>query len=79
MRYIKILFTKGLTCEAFQEVDISGNVTRYINMEGEELVLPEVTESEVVSDSEEASAEGAEVAGEVAEPVVEAPSEEVSE
>lgn len=48
MYYIKIAFTKGLECDAFQEVDDSGIVLRYLDISGIELVLPEITESHVI-------------------------------
>lgn len=54
MHYIKIRFTKGVEGLAYQEVDDSGNLLRYVSEKGETITLPEVTESEVVlSDSSE--------------------------
>jgi len=48
MRLIKIQFTSGLNCEAYQDIDIRGIVTRYLDLDGNVLVLPETTESHVV-------------------------------
>jgi hypothetical protein len=47
MQYIFIRFTKGLDCEAYQEIN-DGNLVRYTDLEGNTLELPEVTESYVV-------------------------------
>jgi hypothetical protein len=49
MKYIKIQFTVGLNCIAWQEIDESQMaVVRYLDEQGNELVLPEVTESHVI-------------------------------
>jgi hypothetical protein len=48
MKYIKIKFTLGLDCEAYQVVD-NMVVVSYIDLQGEPLELPEVTESEVLT------------------------------
>jgi hypothetical protein len=46
---VKIQFTFGLECIAYQVI-VSGMVIRYEDENGEELVLPEVTESHVIKD-----------------------------
>lgn len=51
MRYIKVEFTKGIECLAWQEVE-DEQVVRYLGMEGDELVLPEITESRVITEDE---------------------------
>ena len=49
MKYIKVQFTVGLNCVAWQEIDESQMVVvRYLDEQGNELVLPDVTESHVV-------------------------------
>lgn len=48
MRYIKVRFTEGVAGLAYQEIDSTGNLVRYVSEKGETLVLPEVTASEVV-------------------------------
>ena len=49
MKYIKVQFTVGLNCVAWQEIDESQMVVvRYLDEKGNELVLPDVTESHVV-------------------------------
>jgi len=48
MKYIKIKFTLGLDCEAYQVVD-NMVVVDYVDLEGNSLELPEVTESEVIT------------------------------
>lgn len=53
MRLIKVRFTVGLDCEAYQDIDIRGVCTRYLDLDGNELVLPEVTESHVINDNPE--------------------------
>jgi hypothetical protein len=53
MRYILIEFTKGLFQQAYQEVNERGVVVRYLDLNGDELELPEVTESKVLDDSPE--------------------------
>lgn len=50
MRYILVQFTKGLECQAYQEIDEGGNVIRYVDLDGNELTLPKITESRVISD-----------------------------
>lgn len=52
MRYIRVEFTFGIECLAWQEVDESGVVTRYLDDAGDEIVVPDVTESKVVSEDE---------------------------
>lgn len=47
MDYIKIKFTKGLDCEAYQEIAY-GIVLNYLDENGKELNLPNVTESGVI-------------------------------
>ncbi len=53
MRYIKIEFTKGLQCQAYQEVDAEGIVVNYKDMNGNILELPLDCESSVLEDSPE--------------------------
>ena len=48
MKYIKIKFTFGLYCEAYQVV-YNMVVVGYVDLQGEPLELPEVTESQVVT------------------------------
>jgi len=49
MRYLLIEFTKGLECQAYQELTDDGSeVARYLDLDGNELTLPEVTESRVL-------------------------------
>lgn len=50
MKYLLIEFTKGLECQAYQEIDESGVVQRYLDMDGNELVLPKITESRVLNE-----------------------------
>lgn len=51
-KYIHIRFTKGLHCDAYQEISPDGSqVLRYLDMNGAEIVLPDVTESGVVNKS----------------------------
>jgi hypothetical protein len=47
MQYIKIEFTLGLDCEAYQEIE-NGYVINYRTLSGDILELPEVTESRVI-------------------------------
>lgn len=47
MEYIKIIFTKGLDCEAYQEIS-NGVVVRYCDLDGATIFLPSITESHVV-------------------------------
>jgi hypothetical protein len=49
MNLIKIQFTLGLECEAYQVLDENMCVVGFINLDGSELILPEVTESKVVT------------------------------
>jgi hypothetical protein len=49
MKYIKIQFTLGLECEAYQVIDENMCVAGYVNLDGSELILPEVTESKVLT------------------------------
>ncbi len=49
MQYIKIKFTLGLDCEAYQVVNESMVVVGYVDLQGEPLELPEVTESQVLT------------------------------
>jgi hypothetical protein len=49
MKYIKIQFTLGLYCQAYQVLDESMCVINYINLDGTPLELPEVTESKVIT------------------------------
>jgi len=48
MKYIKIQFTLGLECDAYQVLDENMCVVGFINLDGSELILPEVTESKVL-------------------------------
>ena len=48
MKYIKIKFTFGLDCEAYQMIDKNMCVIDYVDLEGNTLELPDVTESIVV-------------------------------
>ena len=48
MKYIKIKFTLGLDCEAYQVID-NMVVISYVDLQGEPLELPLVTESQVVT------------------------------
>lgn len=49
MKYIKIQFTLGLNCLAWQEIDdTSMTVVRYLDLDGNTLSLPAITESHVV-------------------------------
>lgn len=48
MKYIKIQFTLGLDCEAYQVIDESMTVVGYVDLLGNQLLVPEVTESHVV-------------------------------
>ena len=50
MRYIKIQFTFGLDCVAYQEIDDEGVLVRYLDEEGNTLEVTGVTESHVVED-----------------------------
>lgn len=50
MQYILIEFTKGLECQAYQEIN-EGQLVRYCDLDGNTLVLPEVTESIVINAS----------------------------
>lgn len=47
MQYIKVEFTEGLSCQAFQEID-NGQLTRYCDFDGNTLIVPSVTESHVI-------------------------------
>lgn len=47
MEYIKVKFTVGLECDAYQEIS-NGYVVRYCDLDGDTLELPAVTESIVV-------------------------------
>jgi len=49
MKYIKIQFTLGLECEAYQVIDENMRLVNYINLDGSLLELPEVTESKVLT------------------------------
>lgn len=51
MQYIKVKFTEGLNCEAYQEINSRGEVLRYLDENGLELVVPEVTESCVIEEN----------------------------
>lgn len=51
MRYILIEFTVGLQQQAYQEVNERGVVVRYLDLDGNTLVLPPVTESKVLNDN----------------------------
>lgn len=61
MRYIKIQFTKGLECTAYQEVDDRGYVVRYLDDQGNAIDIdPELpTESVVLEESDAVSEEAA--------------------
>ncbi len=49
MKYIKIRFTFGIECDAYQEIDTNGNyVVNYKDLDGNVMTLPEVTESMVI-------------------------------
>ncbi len=48
MRYIKIQFTLGLTCQAYQVIDENMCVVGYVDLQCQPLELPEVTESYVI-------------------------------
>lgn len=48
MKYIKIQFTLGLECEAYQVLDENMCVVGYIDLQCQPLELPDVTESHVV-------------------------------
>ena len=48
MQYIKIQFTLGLDCEAYQVVE-NMVVVGYVDLQGTPLELPEVTESKVIT------------------------------
>jgi len=50
MKYLLVEFTKGLECQAYQEIDENGMTQRYLDTNGVELKLPKVTESRVISD-----------------------------
>jgi hypothetical protein len=47
MKYIKIKFTLGLDCEAYQVLD-NMVVVGYVDLQCQPLELPEVTESYVI-------------------------------
>lgn len=49
MKYIKIQFTLGLDCAAYQVLDENMCVVGFVNLDGSELTLPEVTESKVIT------------------------------
>jgi hypothetical protein len=49
MKYIKIQFTLGLECEAYQVIDDNMCVVDYVDLQGNPLELPEVTESKVLT------------------------------
>jgi len=49
MKYIKIKFTLGLECEAYQVINEKMVVVSYIDLQGNPLELPEVTESQVIT------------------------------
>jgi hypothetical protein len=49
MQYIKIKFILGLDCEAYQVINENMIVIGHIDLQGEPLELPEVTESQVVT------------------------------
>lgn len=53
MRLIKIQFTAGLDCEAYQVVDSNGVVVQYKDADGNVLTLPEECESCVTDDNPE--------------------------
>ena len=49
MLYIKIKFTKGLNCEAYQKIEPQQMVcVGYVDLKGNDIELPEVTESIVI-------------------------------
>ncbi len=49
MKYIKIRFTFGLNCDAYQEIDPVRNcVINYKDLDGNVMILPDVTESCVI-------------------------------
>jgi len=48
MQYIKIKFTLGLDCEAYQVIE-NMVVVGYVDLQGNPLELPEVTESQVLT------------------------------
>jgi hypothetical protein len=48
MKYIKIKFTFGLYCEAYQVIDENMCVVGYVDLACQPLELPEVVESHVV-------------------------------
>ena len=48
MKYIKIQFTLGLACEAYQVIDRNMTVIDYVDLNGQHIDVPEVTESVVV-------------------------------
>ena len=48
MKYIEIKFTLGLDCEAYQVIDENMCVVNYVDLQGNPLELPEVTESMVI-------------------------------
>lgn len=57
MEYIKILFTFGLNCEAYQEIS-NGVVQRYCDLQGNTIDVPSVTESRVIEANPEYPAWG---------------------
>lgn len=48
MEYILIEFTVGLEQQAYQVIS-GGQVQKYVDLDGNDLVLPDVTESRVVN------------------------------
>lgn len=46
--YIGIVFTKGLGCSAYQEINAAQQVVRYCDLDGDTLDVPDVTESNVI-------------------------------
>jgi hypothetical protein len=48
MKYIKIKFTLGLDCEAYQVIE-NMMVVGYVDLQGNPLELPEITESQVLT------------------------------
>lgn len=48
MKYMKIKFTLGLDCEAYQVIE-NMCVVGYIDLQGNPLELPEITESKVIT------------------------------
>jgi hypothetical protein len=74
MKYIKIKFTLGLDCEAYQVVD-NMVVVGYIDLQGNPLELPEVTESQVLTGELLDYYEGQVVIPEITEEII--PQEEV--